>query len=89
MHWLDNRELVPMIRSLRDEGERARRHAVERALKHLGRGEDPRQVLDFLSHSLTNKLLHPPTHALSHASTEDREELVQWLARLYRLPPQQ
>ena len=89
MHWLDNRELVPMIRSLRDEGERARRHAVERALKHLSRGEDPRQVLDFLSHSLTNKLLHPPTHALSHASTEDREELAQWLARLYRLPPQQ
>jgi glutamyl-tRNA reductase len=89
MHWLDNRELVPMIRSLRDEAERARRHAVERAMKNLARGEDPRQVLDFLSHSLTNKLLHAPTHALSHASTEDREELVQWLARLYRLPPQQ
>jgi len=86
MHWLGNRELVPAIRALRDSAERARRHELERALRRLARGEDPQRVLDQLSRGLTAKLLHAPTHALSHARDEDREQLVQLLARLYQIP---
>jgi glutamyl-tRNA reductase len=41
-----------------------RRHELDRALKALARGEDPKAVLDALSHGLTNKLLHAPTQAL-------------------------
>ncbi len=85
MHWLGNRELVPTIRALRDSAERARRHEVQRALKRLARGEDPKVVMESLSHSLANKLLHPPTHALSHAHEDDREQLAQLLARLYQI----
>ncbi len=85
MHWLGNRELVPTIRALRDSAERARRHEVERALKRLAKGEDPRVVMESLSHSLANKLVHPPTHALSHAHEDDREQLAQLLARLYQI----
>ena len=85
MHWLGNRELVPTIRALRDSAERARRHEVERALRRLAKGEDPKIVLESLSHALTNKLLHPPTHALSHAREDDREQLAQLLARLYQI----
>jgi glutamyl-tRNA reductase len=85
MHWLGNRELVPTIRALRDSAERARRHEMERALRRLARGEDPKLVLESLSHALANKLVHPPTHALSHARAEDREALEQLLARLYQI----
>src|SRR5688572_398386 len=85
MHWLGNRELVPTIRALRDTAERARRHEVERALRRLAKGESPKVVMESLSHSLANKLLHPPTHALSHAHEDDREQLAQLLARLYQI----
>ena len=85
MHWLDNRELVPAIRALRDTAERARRHEIERALQRLARGQDPRLVVEHLSHALTNKLMHAPTHALSHAAAEERDELAALLARVYQI----
>jgi glutamyl-tRNA reductase len=85
MQWLDNRELVPTIRALRDDAERARRHEVERAVRLLARGDDAAKVLEQLSHSLTNKFLHAPTHALNHANDDDREQLVSMLRRLYQL----
>jgi glutamyl-tRNA reductase len=85
MQWLDNRGLVPTIRALRDDAERARRHAVERALRRLARGEEPQQVLEHLSSALTNKFLHAPTHALNHANDDDREQLAILLKRLYQL----
>ena len=87
MHWLDTREVVPTIRALRDHAERMRRHEVERALKALGRGEDPQKVLEQLSHALTNKFLHAPTHALSQAESRDRDSLVAALTRLYQVKP--
>jgi glutamyl-tRNA reductase len=85
MHWVGNRELVPTIRALRDSGERARRHSLERAVRRLAKGDDPQVVLEQLSRGLTAKLLHAPTHALSHAREEDREELARLLSRLYQL----
>jgi len=84
MQWLDNRKLVPTIRALRDGAERARRRELERALRRLARGEDSHKVLEYLSHSLTNKFLHAPTHALGHANDDDREQLVNLLQRLYQ-----
>jgi len=85
MQWLDNRELVPTIRALRDDAERMRRREMERALRRLARGDDSQQVLEQLSHSLINKFLHAPTHALNRANDEDREQLVTLLRRLYQL----
>jgi glutamyl-tRNA reductase len=85
MHWLANRELVPMIRGLRDAAERSRRHELERALRRLHKGDDPKAVMEQLSRTLTNKLLHPPTHALNHAGADERETIAATLARLYQI----
>ncbi len=85
MHWLENRELVPTIRALRDRAERMRRHELERAARMLAKGDDPEKVLEQLSHSLTNKFLHAPTHALNSAEARDRDVLVAALARLYEI----
>jgi len=65
MHWMQLREGVPLIRALREEADAARRAELERALKALARGEDPAAVLEALSRTLTNKLMHGPTQALS------------------------
>lgn len=85
MHWMSAREAVPLIRRLRDVAEEARQHEVERALKLLHRGEDPKQVLEALSQGLTNKLMHGPTQALNDAANEERASLGATIARLFRL----
>jgi glutamyl-tRNA reductase len=52
MHWMDTRKTVPVIRSLRDHGERMRRHELDKAHRALARGDDPQQVLEALSRGL-------------------------------------
>ncbi|MFZ9560660.1 MAG: glutamyl-tRNA reductase [Burkholderiales bacterium] len=85
LHWLDNRELVPTIRALRDTAERSRRHELERAQRSLAKGADPQQVIDELSRALTNKFMHPPSHALNHAAEDERDELSALISRLYQI----
>nr|MBP6708095.1 glutamyl-tRNA reductase [Accumulibacter sp.] len=84
LRWLSTRATVPVIRSLRDAAERARRHEMEHALRLLARGEDPTRVLEQFSHRLTNKFLHAPTQTLTHAGG-DRDELQSVVARLFHL----
>lgn len=85
MRWLATRELVPTIRALRDQGERYRRHELERATKLLAKGEDPQKVLEALSNGLMNKFLHIPSSSLNHAAAEEREQLVELVNELYQL----
>jgi glutamyl-tRNA reductase len=61
-----------------------RRAEVDRARKMLARGDDPAAVLEALSQSLTNKLIHGPTHALSRASHENRDQLIELMGGLYK-----
>lgn len=84
LHWLQTRETVPVIRSLRDSAERMRRHEMEHALKLLAKGDDPARVLDQLSQRLTNKFLHAPTQALTQAES-DRSSLQTAATRLFNL----
>ena len=84
LEWQKSRENVPLIRALRDEGERARRHVLENAMKQLAKGASPEEVLERLSVQLTNKLLHSPTHTLSKAGGSD-SGLVEAVAQIYHL----
>ena len=83
--WLESRDTVPVIRSLRDSAERMRRHEMEHALKLLAKGENPEKVLDHLSHRLTNKFLHAPTQTLNSADGHERSQLQHAAARLFHL----
>jgi glutamyl-tRNA reductase len=84
LHWMKTREMVPLIRQLRESAEEARAREVERAAKMLSRGDDPKAVLEALSHGLTNKLMHAPTEALNQGGEGD-PSLKALVARLYRL----
>jgi len=79
------RENVPLIRALREQGEHARRQELERALRRLERGDDPAGVLEALSQSLTNKLLHAPTQALNEAAGQEGRALGETISRLFRI----
>ncbi|CCD37142.1 Glutamyl-tRNA reductase [Candidatus Paraburkholderia kirkii UZHbot1] len=84
MQWLDARSIVPIIRHMHTQADSLRRAEVERARKMLARGDDPAAVLEALSQSLTNKLIHGPTHALNRASSEERSQLIDLISGFYR-----
>ncbi len=83
--WLQSRNTVPLIRSLRDAAERMRRHEMEHALKLLAKGEAPEKVLEHLSQRLTNKFLHAPTQSLNQAEGMERAQLQAAAERLFHL----
>ena len=85
LSWLESRDTVPVIRSLRDSAERMRRHEMEHAMKLLAKGEAPEKVLEQLSQRLTNKFLHAPTQALNQADGAERAELQGVASRLFHL----
>ncbi len=85
MHWMDARGAVPLIRELRAGAEQTRQAELERALKMLARGDDPQAVLQALSQSLTNKLMHAPTQALNSAGADDARAVQDLIGRIYTL----
>jgi glutamyl-tRNA reductase len=89
VHWMESREVVPTIRALRDHAERSRRQEMGKALRLLAKGENPEQVLELMSNSLTNKFLHAPTHALNQVHGDDREAFLDVIHRLYQLNPEE
>jgi len=85
MHWMQSRESVPLIRTLRMRADDLRREELDRARRMLARGDDPAKVLEALSQGLVNKLMHPPTQALNETAGEERRALARILARLFRI----
>jgi glutamyl-tRNA reductase len=85
MHWMQSRESVPLIRTLRTRADDLRREELERARRMLARGDDPAKVLEALSQGLVNKLMHPPTQVLNETAGEERQALARILARLFRI----
>lgn len=78
------RKSVPLLKALRDEGEKARKQVLENAMKQLAKGATAEEVLERLSVQLTNKLLHSPTQTLNKAGEEDKD-LVHAVAQIYHL----
>lgn len=85
MQWVDSRAVVPVIRDLHEAASALRAAEMERARKALARGEPPEQVLEQLAHGLTQKYLHGPVSALNQSDAQSREQLLNWLPRLYPL----
>ncbi|MDI1254446.1 glutamyl-tRNA reductase [Thermomonas sp.] len=68
---------------LRAHGERARADALAKARQQLAAGVPAEQVLEFLAHTLTNRLLHAPTVALREAALSGDGELSRAAERLF------
>ncbi|HEY0660541.1 MAG TPA: glutamyl-tRNA reductase [Lysobacter sp.] len=75
------------LKRLRAHGEAAKSEALAKAKQQLASGENPDAVLDFLAHTLTNKLLHAPTIALREAALTGNAELARAADKLFPALP--
>ena len=71
------------LKRLRAHGEAARAEVLAKAKQQLGAGQDPGDVLEFLAHTLTNRLLHAPTIALRDAALSGNVELARAADKLF------
>ncbi len=81
------------LKRLRAYGDSTRDELLSKARQQLANGKSADEVLELLAHSLTNRLLHPPTAALREAALTGDAELARAADRLfpekpgYRHPP--
>ena len=71
------------LKRLRAQADSARADVLAKARQQLANGQDPHAVLEFLAHTLTNRLLHAPTIALREAALTGDMELARATARMF------
>lgn len=76
------------LRQFRGHMEQCRDFEIEKALRSVRNGSDPETVIRSMARSLTNKLIHSPTVQVRRASSEGRNEVIEWLKELFELPPE-
>jgi glutamyl-tRNA reductase len=74
------------LKRLRAHGESTRADVLAKAKQQLAAGQAPEAVLDFLAHTLTNRLLHAPTVALRQAAVTGDTELMRAVDHLLHGP---
>jgi len=83
MHWLDQRDTVPLIQQLNAQADAWRATELGRARKRLARGEDLDAVLEGLSRGLTQKMLHGALAELHAGDAHTRGRTAEAVARLF------
>jgi glutamyl-tRNA reductase len=83
--WMKSLDAVSLIHSFRSAAERDRDEVLQRALRQLRNGKDADQVLQFLAHTLTNRLLHIPSTTLREAGSNGKTEILEAANTLFQL----
>lgn len=87
MEWLKSLDSVSTIRALREHAATIQQGALEAARQKLRNGRDPDAVLQEVTHTLTNKLIHSPSTRLRNAGAMGREDLLNAARELFDLTP--
>jgi glutamyl-tRNA reductase len=85
MAWLRSLDAVYLIQGFRQGAEQVRDEVLGRALHQLQTGRPAEEVLGFLAHNLTNKLLHAPSVRLRQAGREGDVQLLDAANELFQL----
>ena len=82
---LRTRDAAPTIRRLRHQAEQAREHTLDQARHMLAAGRSADEVLDFLSATLTNRLIHAPSQRLREAAETGDDAIIEAITDIYHL----
>src|SRR5262249_42955353 len=76
-------DAVPTIRHIRDDAEEIKNHTIEQAMRLLANGRDSKEVLQFLASTLTNRLMHAPSHRLREAAERGESDIIRAAQELF------
>ncbi|MDQ7076164.1 MAG: glutamyl-tRNA reductase [Gammaproteobacteria bacterium] len=85
MAWLRSLDAVDTIKSYRQQAQKTQQEVLDQAQKRLAQGRPATEVLDYLAHTLTNKLLHTPSEQLREAGQNGQRELIIAARELFNL----
>jgi glutamyl-tRNA reductase len=85
MYWLRSLDAVGLIQDYRRRAEESRDEVLEKAQRMLDSGRPPAEALEYLAHTLTNKLTHTPSAQLREAGSLGRRELLEAANALFQL----
>ncbi len=77
LEWRRARDAGEAIRSFRSRAESYARATRAQAARQLSRGEDPFEVIEWLTHTLTRRLVHAPTVGLRAAAASGDRTRIQ------------
>lgn len=73
------------IRHYRSRVEQMRQEVLDKALNLLQNGKNPEEALQFLAHTLSNKLSHDATQVMHQAARNNDYGLLTHAKRLFNL----
>ncbi|VAX10805.1 Glutamyl-tRNA reductase [hydrothermal vent metagenome] len=85
MGWLRSLDAFDMIRNYRGQAELTRDEVLQRAQRLLESGKTPQEALQFLAHTLTNKLLHTPSTSIRQAGFDGQADLLEAANTLFQI----
>jgi len=85
MDWLSSLDAVSTIRALREQAYSIQDEVLIQARQKLQAGADPDKVLQEVTRTLTNKLIHTPSSQLRSAGVEGRDDLLTAAQELFNL----
>lgn len=85
MGWLRSLDAVGTICLVRQRSESRRDEVLAKAKKMLKSSQNPEQALQFLAHTLTNKLIHEPCSRMRQAAYEGRMEILEAVSDIFAL----
>ncbi len=83
--WERSLGAVDTIKALRGQAESVRQQTLEEAQRMLASGRGGEEALEFLAHTLTNRLLHKPTVGMRAAGRDERYEVISAARELFDL----
>jgi glutamyl-tRNA reductase len=82
MDSLKSLDAVGAIRGYREKLEALRQVEVEKALQQIRGGADAEEVMQRMSRSMMNKIMHAPTTQLKQAAETGRNDQIEWAQQL-------
>ncbi len=83
LDWQRSLGAVDVIAQIRQHTQNISDEVLNKAKKQLAAGQNADEVLDYLSHTLTNKFLHQPSTYLRQASQDDRDDILDLAQNLF------
>ncbi len=88
MGWLRAQDKMQLIKNYREKVSSIQQETLEKASKLLRNGSSPEEALQFLAHTLSNKLAHDATAAMNKAAHSGDHKLLEASDKIFKLSEQ-